>query len=131
MCIRDRQDTGQLEFASQGQVDAFIIRPHSWEAVEIPTNEPLGWNETRGDETQTLRNAVLQSGDMLLVLTGRPRRRPKISSEQVIDAAHYAEAVLVHAHLAVDELTTLLASLWESQSSPWEMPPAMMIIRHR
>ena len=38
----------------------------------------------------------LQSGDALLILTGRPRRQPKLANAELINAGHYAEALLYY-----------------------------------
>ena len=123
------QQGGGIELVAAGQVHTFLIRPHSWESIQIPNQQPLGCEESLANVKN--RNEILQSGDAMLVLTGRPRRHPKLSQCEVVDAGHYAEALLLHSHLPIDELTTLLASIWESENSPWDMPPAVMIARYR
>lgn len=128
-CGSLNETSGGIELISAGQVFSFVIRPHSWEAIQIPDCEPLGCNESL--ESANVRNENLQSGDILLVLTGRPRRKPKLAGDKLLDAGHYAEALLLHSHLPIDEMTNVLAGLWDSADSPWEMPPAIMIAKYR
>ncbi len=123
------ENSGGIELISAGQVFSFVIRPHSWEAVQIPNTEPAGCGES--PVSTSVLNENLQSGDILLVLTGRPRRRPRLAEDRLLDAGHYAEALLLHSHLPVDEMTNMLASLWDSGDSPWETPPAIMIAKYR
>ncbi len=122
------EETGRLTFCSCGTVNAYVIRPHSWEAIAQSDSHSLGKDES---VSATVHETYIQPDDLLLVLSGRPRKRPRIAENPLFDVAHYAEAALHHSHLAPVELTTLLASLWEPENSAWEVPPAMLIAKHR
>ena len=72
---------------------------------------------------------VIEPGDTLLVLSGRPRLRTRNVVDGQVDGPHYAEAALHHNHLDAEQLTLLLSGLWDHQTSPWAMPPAQLVAR--
>ena len=131
-CASLAEKNGSTQIAVAGQADAFIIRPHSWEHLAKAAAMPAGIL-SEGDLPQPF-DAKLEGGDLLLLISGRPCCQPRIHAEEQvrqIDAAHYAEALLHYMHLPVEEMTTVLASLWEPGKSVWETPPAVMIARRR
>ena len=119
---------GTVEFTKSGHVDAFAIRPHGWEPLTSVDDDPtpLGdadWMPPGG------RTHEFEPGDTLLVMTSRPRRKLRVTPEKTLDASSYAEALLHHTHLNPEEMTTLLASLWEPGQTPWDEPPAIFVAR--
>jgi len=140
------EENGSLRYASAGNIDAFVVRPHGWEAITPLAGRPLGdWDEPicggsptslagdLGDVADGLNQGELrvEPGDVLLVLSGKPHRRPRLVTDTEQDGAFFAEAILHHSHLSAGELTGLLASLWEHDRSVWSLPPAILIAKHR
>ncbi len=118
---------GEVAFAAAGQIDAFVVRPHGWEPIIEANGQPLG----NLPQAFALGRALVEPGDLLVVLSGKPRRRPRLQREGMLDARYFAEAVLHHPHLKPAELATLLASLWEPGQTDWEFPPAVLIAKRR
>lgn len=93
--------TGQLEFATAGCSDAYILRPHGWEPISIDTpriGEDADW--TGYTDVQELHE-----GDVLLVISDRSLEATE--AEANFDTTSIAETLLRHMHLSAEELTDL------------------------
>ena len=121
------QATGEIRFCAAGLIDVYVIRPHGWEPIAQLNNAPLGSLES-SDSLQEYRCSI-ESGDTLLVLSGRPRLRACNVVDGQVDGPHFAEAALHHNHLDAEQLALLLSGLWDHQTSPWATPPAQLIAR--
>ena len=127
------QATGELVCCAAGLIDVFVIRPHGWEPILQINNAPLGGIDCEvqlsADHRLPIHRCEIQSGDTLLILSGRPRLRACTDVDGQVDGLHYAEAALHHNHLEAEQLGLLLSGLWDHQTSPWAAPPAQLIAR--
>jgi serine phosphatase RsbU (regulator of sigma subunit) len=98
--------TGQIESASAGHVDAYILRPHGWEPI-VTDGMPLGVDT---DIEYVANRHQVAPGDVLLAISDR-----NPDGDSGLDTTRIAETLLRHLHLPPKDLTKLACHLIRRQ----------------
>jgi serine phosphatase RsbU (regulator of sigma subunit) len=97
--------SGQLEYATAGSTDAYILRPHGWEPIAVD-GVPLGHEP---DWDGAAQDQEIHPGDVLLVISDRHMSHQNQNLE--FDSTSLAETLLRHVHLSARDLADLAVQL--------------------
>ncbi len=116
--------TGQVRFASTGDIQVFVIRPHGWEPLRV-AREYCGSDETIAVPVST---QYMEPDDILVVLACPRSLAPRVA-DALTQPQRLAEVALHHNHLTSAELMSLLRDQWKACGSPDVSPPALLIVK--
>ncbi len=108
-CGRLDPASGQIDYATAGATDAYILRPHGWEPIVVDGlalgNDPA-WDGPNYHQE-------IHPGDILLVFSDRHLTRSDHPTD--VDTTCLAEALLRHMHLSARNLAEMASQLISQQ----------------
>lgn len=124
-------ENGKLTVAGTGDVDIFVVRTHSWEPLHYQRNASTDRQPKRPAKRvkSKLQQVPLAAGDAMLMLAG-PKRPPAGKADVPrADAAFFAEGLLRHHHLSVNQMVKYLSALSARESTVWHTKPAILVAK--